>query len=256
MPLKTDYTALMHNQFGVRELPRQFVRQELNPLNTSNLESNLDIHLSRLYELHPHLRVDFPMDLISINGIQKMQLLKEINETLGIRDLRNVIDVYKYWTDEAIRTNLDEKRHNFSVLVSNEFNDFNLGSVIRNSNAFLAKEVIIFGRKKYDKRGTVGTHFYENFKFVRTIEELVLPSDSIVVGIDNIDQSVPIETWEWPQDCHVIMVFGQEQIGLSDELKAICHHFVYIKQYGSVRSLNVGVASGIAMFSYCQKTVT
>jgi tRNA G18 (ribose-2'-O)-methylase SpoU len=30
---------------------------------------------------------------------------------------------------------------------------------------------------------------------------------------------------------------------------------VYIKQYGSVRSLNVGTASGIAMYDYCNKVV-
>ena len=169
-------------------------------------------------------------------------------------DTRNIIDFFKYWDVESIRTNLDTKRHNFSVLVSNEIHDFNLGSLIRNSNAFLAREVIICGRKQFDKRGTVGTHHYENLRHVKFIDDLVIPDDSIVVGIDNIDNAVPIETFEWPEDKHVIMAFGQEQVGLPDSIKAICDHFVYITQYGSVRSLNVGVASGIAMYSYCSKT--
>jgi len=167
-------------------------------------------------------------------------------------DKRNIIDYYKYWTVEAIRADLDTKRHNFSVLISNEFHDFNIGAVIRNANAFLAKEVIIYGRKTYDKRGTVGTHIYENMKHVRHIENLEF-SNSIVVGVDNLDSAVPIETFNWSQDQHVIMAFGQEQIGLPDDIKAICNHFVYIKQYGSVRSLNVGVAAGIAMYDYCSK---
>lgn len=169
-------------------------------------------------------------------------------------DKRNVIDFFKYWTDDAIRADLDAKRNNFSVLISNEFHDFNIGTVIRNANAFLAQQVIIYGRRKYDKRGTVGTHVYENLKYVKFIDDIVLPENSIVVGIDNLPGALPVETFTWPTE-HVVLAFGQEQVGLSEEVKAICRDFVYIKQYGSVRSLNVGCASGIAMYDYCSKMV-
>jgi tRNA G18 (ribose-2'-O)-methylase SpoU len=167
-------------------------------------------------------------------------------------DPRNVIDYYKYWKTDAIKADLDQKRHNFSILISNKFTDFNIGSVIRNANAFLAREVFIYGRRQFDRRGTVGAHLYENLKVLREIEELSFP-DSYVIGVDNIGEAKAIETYEWPKDKHVIMVFGQEDIGLTDELKAICKEFIYIKQYGSVRSLNVGCASAITMFDYCRK---
>jgi tRNA G18 (ribose-2'-O)-methylase SpoU len=49
------------------------------------------------------------------------------------------------------------------------------------------------------------------------------------------------------------MIFGQEQIGIPKKLLDLCDELVYIKQYGSVRSLNVGTASGIAMYDYCSK---
>jgi len=167
---------------------------------------------------------------------------------------RNIIDYYHYWETEAIKADLDTKLHNFSVLVSNKFYDFNLGSVIRNANAFLAKEVIIYGRKSYDKRATVGTHNYVNLKKVKEVDDLGFLKDCFVVGLDNIDGAVPIETFEWPTDRHVVMVFGQEKVGLPDELIELCDKIVYVKQYGSVRSLNVGCASAIAMYDYCQKT--
>lgn len=170
-----------------------------------------------------------------------------------MEDNRNISDYYKYWETEAIKANLDTKRNNFSVLVQNVIRDFNLGVVIRNSNAFLAKEVIIYGKRQYDKRGTVGTYNYENINHVKTIEELKFPDNYLIIGIDNIAESKPIETFEYPKDKHVLFVFGEENIGITDELKSICHEFLYIKQYGSVRSLNVGTASGITMFSYCSK---
>lgn len=170
-----------------------------------------------------------------------------------MEDNRNVVDFFKYWETEAIKANLDTKRHNFSVLISNKFYDFNLGQIIRNSNAFMAKEVVIYGRKSWDKRSAVGTHLYQNLKHVKFVEDIVFPENAHIVGFDTGDDAVPVETYNWPQDKHVVMVFGQEDVGIPPELKALCNEIVYIKQYGSVRSLNVGCASGIAMFSYCQK---
>lgn len=168
-----------------------------------------------------------------------------------MEDTRPVIDFYKYWSVDAIRADLDTKRHNFSILITNEFNDFNVGTVIRNSNAFLAKEVIIYGRRKWDRRGAVGTHLYQHLKYVKYVDELDF-SNSIVIGIDNIPGAEPMEEFIWPKE-HFVMVFGQEQVGITDDIKALCNKFIYIKQYGSTRSLNVGCASAIAMYDFCAK---
>ena len=92
--------------------------------------------------------------------------------------------------DEAIKADLDTKRHNFSILISNKLKDFLTSTVIRNANAFLAKEVIIYGRKKWDRRGAIGTHNYTNFKYVKTEEELSdAIGDELVIGVDNINNA-------------------------------------------------------------------
>lgn len=172
---------------------------------------------------------------------------------IGKPDGRNVIDYYKYWREDAIKADLNSKRKNYSVLVSNKMKDFNLGTIIRNSNAFLAQDVILYGRRGYDKRSTIGTHLYSNLKHLRYVEEFDF-SQYVVVGIDNNVDAVPIETFDWKKvqgDKHLIMIFGQEDIGIPDELMKVCNYTTYITQYGSTRSLNVGTASGIAMFSYC-----
>lgn len=172
-----------------------------------------------------------------------------------MEDTRNIIDFYRYWTVEAIKADLDTKRHNFSVLITNDFSDFNIGAVIRNANAFLAKNVYIFGKKRYDRRGTVGTHLYENIKIVKTIDDINDIEGSLIVGIDNLSGALPIEQYTWPSDVHVLMCFGQESVGLSQEVLDFCCDIVYISQYGSVRSLNVGCASAIAMYDYCRKMI-
>jgi tRNA G18 (ribose-2'-O)-methylase SpoU len=181
-------------------------------------------------------------------------MVKNTIASMGKQEKRNVIDIFHYFTNEQIKTVLDTKRHNFSILISNIFNDFNIGTVIRNSNAFLGKNIYIYGRRKYDKRGAVGMFSYEHIKFIKDLNEL--PKDVVIYGIDNIANAEPIETFKYPTDKHVIFAFGQEQVGLPDEVIPICQKLLYIKQYGSVRSLNVGTASGIVMYDYVRKLET
>jgi tRNA G18 (ribose-2'-O)-methylase SpoU len=166
-------------------------------------------------------------------------------------DNRNVIDFYKYWTNDAINVHLDANRHDFGILCSNLGNDFNISTVIRNNNAFLAKEVFIYGRKKWDRRGAVGAHLYSRINHLSEEKDLDSIEGYTWVGIDNIEEAVPIDDFIWPKNA--LMCFGQEQIGLPNEIIKRCEHIVYIRQFGSVRSLNVGTAAGIAMYDYTSK---
>jgi tRNA G18 (ribose-2'-O)-methylase SpoU len=52
------------------------------------------------------------------------------------------------------------------------------------------------------------------------------------------------------------MVFGQEGPGVPKPLLARADATVFIPQFGSMRSLNVGVASGIAMYDWHAKRAT
>ena len=167
-------------------------------------------------------------------------------------ETRNIRDHYWYWKTEAIKADLDTKRHQFGVLCTNFQNDFNIGSVIRNANAFLAKKVYVYGRRKWDRRGAVGTHNYLHLDYLPAEYDLTqLKKQYTLVGIDNIDGAVPINDYEWPENA--LMCFGSEQSGLPQDLIDECKDVVYIKQYGSVRSLNVACASSIVMYDYLNK---
>ena len=177
-------------------------------------------------------------------------------------DNRNLIDHYKYWTDDAIRADLQTKRFNYSVVCCNIGNDFNISTVVRNANAFLAKEVIVYGNKKYDRRGTVGTHHYTNFRHVKSIDNLQSYIEETVsfyegkiklLGIDNVPEAKDVNAFDFDPNVHYIMIFGQEQIGVPADVLSMCDDLLYIPQYGSVRSINVGTASGIIMNNYCSK---
>ena len=192
-------------------------------------------------------------DLTSINS----------SRTGTASETRNIIDHYHYWNHEAILADLDSRANNFSIICSNLYNDFNIATCIRNANAFLAKRVFIYGSKQYDRRGTVGTHHYIRSVHCGTLDRLVQGLDTLaeevgplhIVAVDNIKNARRIDSYAWPKEKHVVMVLGQEQVGVPEELLTMAQDCVYIAQYGSVRSLNVGTASGVVMYDYCAKVL-
>ena len=165
----------------------------------------------------------------------------------------NVSDEYKSWFVEDIKKDLKLKSHSFSVLMEHWKGDFNISTMIRNANAFNASQVFYIGRKKFDRRGCVGTHHYVDLNYLNNVEELLkLKEKYVFIGLDNnVDGCIPIETFEWPENS--LMIFGEEGEGISSLLLKNCDYCVSIGQYGSVRSLNVGTSSGIAMYDYIRK---
>ncbi len=175
-------------------------------------------------------------------------------ELLAAGDDRNVVDGYRYWRMEAIVEDLDRRRHPFHVAVENWEHDFNIGTVVRNANAFLAAEVHIIGRRRWNRRGAMVTDRYQHVRHhgdVETFVSWVREAGLVIVGIDNIDGSVPIESTALAR--HAVLVFGQEGPGLSDAMQEAAEVICAITQYGSTRSVNAGVASGIAMYEWLRQ---
>lgn len=165
----------------------------------------------------------------------------------------NVADRYKGWMIDLIREDLDKQSFPYAVLMEHWQNDFNLGTLIRNANAFGARDVYYVGKRRWDRRGSVGTYHYTNLQYLEEFEAgmLDLASRYTIVGVDNMPGAAPIDSFEWPDN--TLMVFGEEGIGLTEPMLKHCKHLVEIPMYGSVRSLNCGTASGIVMYDYVTK---
>jgi tRNA G18 (ribose-2'-O)-methylase SpoU len=175
-------------------------------------------------------------------------------ELLANGDRRNVVDRYRYWTVEAIVADLDRKRHPFHVAIENFGHDFNIGSVVRTANAFLAAEVHIVGRRRWNRRGAMVTDRYQHVRHHDSVGDLAAwaaQSGLPVLGIDNLPGAVPLETYPMPREC--VLLFGQEGPGLSDGARAACTATLSIAQFGSTRSINAGAAAAIAMHAWVRR---
>jgi tRNA G18 (ribose-2'-O)-methylase SpoU len=175
-------------------------------------------------------------------------------DLLASGDRRNVADRYRYWRLDAIVADLDTRRHPFHVAIENWEHDRNIGTVVRTANAFLAAEVHIVGRRRWNRRGAMVTDRYQHIRHHASIEDLAgwarantLP----IIGVDNLPGAVPIETFALPE--RGLLLFGQEGPGLSAAAQRAAAVVCSIAQFGSTRSINAGVAAGIAMHAWVRR---
>jgi tRNA G18 (ribose-2'-O)-methylase SpoU len=169
-------------------------------------------------------------------------------------DRRNVVDRYRYWSMEAIVADLDARRHDFHVAIENWQHDFNIGTIVRSANAFLAREVHIVGNRRWNRRGAMVTDRYQHVRHHPTVADLHAylaehPEGPVpLLGIDNLPGSAHLESMTIPR--RVCFLFGQEGPGLSDAAREVCDGTFSIAQFGSTRSINASAAAAIAMHAW------
>lgn len=175
-------------------------------------------------------------------------------ELLREGDRRNVVDAYRYWRREAIKGDIDKRRHSLHIAIENFENDANIGTVVRTANAFAVDTVHIVGRRRWNRRGAMVTDRYQHLRHHESVDKLIAwaaEEDLTVVAIDNTPGCVPLETAELPE--RSLLLFGQEGPGVSAAAQDAALMTCSIAQFGSTRSINAGVAAGIAMHAWIRQ---
>jgi tRNA G18 (ribose-2'-O)-methylase SpoU len=175
-------------------------------------------------------------------------------ELLAEGDSRNVLDHFRYWRMDAIVADLDARRHPFHVAIENWQHDMNIGSIVRSANAFLAAEVHIIGKRRWNRRGAMVTDRYQHVRHHEDVAAFAAGADAAslpIIAVDNLPEAVPVDRVELPRKC--VLLFGQEGPGLSPEALASASATVEITQYGSTRSINASAAAAVVMYEWCRR---
>lgn len=169
-------------------------------------------------------------------------------------DRRNVEDKYRYWTVEAIKADLAKTRQPFHVAIENWQHDLNIGTIVRAANAFNAGAVHVIGKRHWNRRGAMVTDRYLEVYHHPTVADFVTAMvGKTIVAVDNVPEATMLSKTALPKEC--VLVFGGEGPGLSKEMRQVADVTVAIEQFGSTRSVNVGVAAGIVMYRWLQTHV-
>ena len=169
-------------------------------------------------------------------------------------DKRNVLDMYHYWTVAAIKADLDKNRITLEIAIENLQRDYNMGTIVRAANAFNINKVHIIGRKQWNKRGAMVTDLYMNIQYhddVKSFAEVMKKAGREMIAVDIVKGAKNLSVTKLPDKA--VLIFGAEGPGLSKEMLAIAKETVMIEQFGSTRSVNVGVAAGITMYVWLQQ---
>ena len=167
-------------------------------------------------------------------------------------DPRNVIDEYKHLPTDEIKRLVKEKTLPYALLFDHLLHDLNMSGIFRSANAFGAREVYYCGQKRYDKRASLGCYNYQDIYYLPTIEDVKnLKSKYKFVMVDNVKGAKEIKNYIYPTN--PLVCFGSEADGIRKEIMDLADDIIYIKMFGSIRSLNVSVAAGIVLHDYVRK---
>lgn len=172
-----------------------------------------------------------------------------------MEDTRNLIDEYKGLTNEQVFSKLSKNRAPLEIAIENVEHDFNIGSIVRTANSFNVAKVHIIGKKKYNRRGAMCTDKYLEIVHHPTIDSFLRTQNNreLIAIENNTPRAKALHDKKFSKD--TTLIFGSENNGISDELLEVSADVRFIESFGSTRSVNVGVAAGIAMYEYARQII-
>lgn len=174
-----------------------------------------------------------------------------------MEDTRNLIDEYKGMTNEQVFDELSKKRNNLEVAIENVSHDFNMGTIVRNANSFNVQKVHIIGKKKYNRRGAMCTDKYLEIYHWDSLEDFLKDQRSrgreVVAIENNTERAKQLHEKKFKKE--TTLIFGSESNGLTQEMLQVADDVRFIESFGSTRSVNVGVAAGIAMYEWTRQNI-
>jgi tRNA G18 (ribose-2'-O)-methylase SpoU len=184
-------------------------------------------------------------------------------------DTRNVADEFKGMSTDAIRLAMQPRRTQLINVAMNLTHEFNKSACLRAAEAHGSKLFVFVnkvndqdptnpeGVRKWDKRGAVGMANYHNIRHTVDWKALFAEYRAEGYAIYAVDNNIAfgepqvIYNTTFPEK--TMFVYGEEGLGLSDEMLKACDAMVYIPQFGVVRSLNISQAAAICMYEYSRQ---
>ena len=150
----------------------------------------------------------------------------------------------------------DNKKIHISIVLDNVRSAHNVGSVFRNSDAFLVERIFLCGITATPPNRDINKVALGSTESIRweykkntliAIEELK-SQNYFILGIEQTNKSININNFQTNDNEKYALIFGNEINGIGEEALKKCDELVQIPQFGIKKSLNVSVASGIAIW--------
>ena len=150
--------------------------------------------------------------------------------------------------------------HGFILWLHNVRSLHNVGAAFRNADAFGVSEIYLSGYTPTPPRPeitktAIGAEEHVAWSQIadpiKTIRHLKNDGYKIL-GLEQTNQSFLLSDYT-PEEKKLCLILGNEVTGIDDELIPHLDDAVEIPQFGTKHSLNVSVASGVALYGFLQK---
>jgi tRNA G18 (ribose-2'-O)-methylase SpoU len=133
---------------------------------------------------------------------------------------------------------------------------YNVGSVFRTADAFLAESIFITGytatppHKEIAKTalGAEDTVDWRYFKTTKEAIEYLKQNQYRVFAVEQATNSISLENLAALPFEKIAFIFGNEVTGVEEEIISLCDGCIEIPQFGMKHSLNISVAAGIVLW--------
>lgn len=150
------------------------------------------------------------------------------------------------------------QRHPVALLLDQIDDPRNAGALFRLADA--ARCSMVYGYRTGNlpampkvKRVARSTQLYVPFKELDSLDQVeALKKDHSLIGLDITRSSVPYDAFTVSGP--VVLMVGNEAHGLCKELLGLAEACVHIPMYGMNTSMNVAVATGIAVYGLLGKS--
>lgn len=141
-----------------------------------------------------------------------------------------------------------------AVAILNLQNILNVGSIIRTANAASVDEILIIGRKKWNKSAATGAHYKTSLMRLKTTDEFLEycnENNYTIVSLEIGGNAENIFDYTYPEK--TMLVVGNEGSGIPEKVLNSSHSLIKIPQYGEVECLNAAVSASIAIYDWAKK---
>jgi tRNA G18 (ribose-2'-O)-methylase SpoU len=153
---------------------------------------------------------------------------------------------------EEQRRELDRLRADVSIAVIRAKNPFNVGAIIRVAHSFLVREIFLVGTEPYYQRASMGMHRYEHIVDCPDEEAFL---DAVrgrpLISVERDCARSTLWQVDYPRD--VVLLFGNEDDGVSPRLLEASLDVIAIPMYGINHSFPVVVAAGIVLCEWARR---
>lgn len=142
------------------------------------------------------------------------------------------------------------------VILDNIRSGNNVGAFFRTSDAFNIKCIYLSGitatpPHKEITKSAIGATESVDWEYFKTTSDACIKAKSegyALIGIEQTDESIPLQAMEMDGNSKIAVIFGNEVMGLSDDVLPLLDRSVEVPQFGTKHSLNVSVCGGVVLW--------